>query len=204
MPGIGQTPSPEPLIRALPPDHPSEREDAYRTLFARCHRLVTEGRASLDSTLQALERDLQSQAPGQRAQEAALAGRLERVESLVADALSRSDPAAVASLAGLAVRIVPWRQSEEADAALLQRAREVDAALSWVACDLGLDCSAQSLWALQLCATQGLCEGDVTARLMARFTPGTVDLGAVQQQRLRLLGLIQNGRTLGTTDLLPP
>lgn len=204
LPTAGEVASPEPLIRALPPDHQTEREGAYRTLFARCHRLLAEGRTSLDSTRQVLERDPQNQAPGLRAKEAGLAGRLERIEPLVGEALSQSDPAAVASLAGLAARIVPWRQPDVADAALMQRAHEVDAALPWVACDLGLDCSAQSLWALQLCAAEGLCEGDVSARLMARISPGTVDTSAVQQQRWRLLGLIRSGRTLGTADLLPP
>lgn len=204
LPTAGQPPSPEPLIYALPAAHQTEREGAYRTLFARCHRLVAEGRASLDSTRQTLELDPQSQSPGRRAQEAALAGRLDRIEPLVGEALSRSDPAAVASLAGLAARIVPWRQPETVEAATLQKAHEVDAALPWVACDLGLDCSAQSLWALQICATEGLCEGDVASRLMMRITPGTVDPGAVQQQRLRLTGLIQSGRKLGLADLLPP
>jgi hypothetical protein len=204
LPGAGQAPSPEALIQVLPADHQIEREGAYRTLFARCHRLVAVGRVSLDSTLQTLERDPQNQAPGQRAQEAALVGKLDRVEMMVSEALSGSDPAAVASLAGLAARIVPLRQTDPADGATLQRAREVDVALSLAACDVGLDCSAQSLWALQMCATQGLCEGDVTSRLMARVTPGSVDPGAVQQQRLRLLGLIQSGRTLGLDDLLPP
>lgn len=204
LPGAGQAPSQEPLIQALPADHQIEREGAYRTLFARCYRLVAEGRASLDNTHQTLERDPQNQAPGQRAQEAALAGKLDRVEVLVSEAMSGSDPATVASLAGLAERIVPLRQPDVVDGATLQRAREVDVALSLAACDLGLDCSAQSVWALQMCATEGLCEGDVTSRLMARVTPGSVDPGAVQHQRLRLLGLIQSGRTLGLDDLLPP
>jgi hypothetical protein len=203
LPGAEQAPSPEPLIEALPPGHRTEREAAYRSLFARCHRLLAGGRASLDDTLQTLQRDPQNEAPGLRAQEALLAGRFDRVEPLVAEALSISDPAAVASLSGIAARIARSRQPDSADAAMLQRAHEIDAALPWVACDLGLDCSAQSMWALQLCATEGLCEGDVSARLMARISPGTVDSGAVQQQRLRLLGLIRSGRTLGTADLLP-
>jgi hypothetical protein len=203
LPGAGQSPSPEPLIRALPPDRRAEREAAYRALFARCHRLLAGGRASLDDTLQTLQRDPQNQTPGLRAQEALLAGRLDDIEPLVTEALEGADPAAVESLTGIAARIVRSRQSDSADAAMLQRAREIDAALPWVACDLGLDCSAQSLWALQLCAIEGLCEGDVSARLMARISPGSIDAGAVQQQRLRLLGLIRSGRTLGTADLLP-
>lgn len=200
MPGSGQAPSPEALVRALPPAYASEREAAYRSLFARCYRLVTEGQAALIQTLQTLERDSASQPPGQRAIEALLAGRLERIEPLVAEALSPADPAAVASLAGLATRLAASRPAEAQGSELQQRAQAVDAALPWVACDLGLDCSAQSLWALQLCATQGLCEGDVLARLAA----GSVDPAAVQQQRRRLLGLIRSGRPLGTSDLLPP
>jgi hypothetical protein len=201
--GAGQSPSPEPLIEALPSDHRAEREAAYRALFARCHRLLADGRASLDGTWKMLARDAQNQAPGQRAQEAVLAGRVDLIEPMVAEALSGVDPAAVESLAGLAARLVSMRQPEGADAATQQRAREVDAALPWVACDLGLDCDAQSLRALQLCAAEGLCEGDVAVRLTVRMAPGSVDPDAVQQQRARLLGLIRGGRTLGTADLLP-
>lgn len=204
LPSAGQMPSPEPLIAALPPDQRAERETAYRALFARCHRLLAEGRASLDGIRQALERDPQSQAPGLRAQEALLVGGIDRIEPLVAEALSSADPADVGSLAGIAARIVQSRWPDGADAALLQRAREIDTALSFVACDLGLDCAALSLWALQICAAEGLCGGDFSARLMARVTPGSVNPVAVQQQRLRLLGLIRSGRTLETADLLPP
>lgn len=203
LPATGQALSPEPLIGALPPLRRAEREVAYRALFARCHRLLAGGRAALDDTQQALQRDQQHQAPGLRAQEALLAGRFDRMEPLVVTALRDADPAAIESLAGIAVRILTWRQPDGADAATLQRARAVDAALPWVACDLGLDCNAQSLRALQLCAAEGLCEGDVTARLTARLSPGTVDPGDVQEQRSRLLGLIRSGRTLGLADLLP-
>lgn len=204
LPASGQSPSPEPLIAALPFEHRAEREAAYRSLFARCSRLFADGRTALVATSEALQNDMQSEAPGRSAQEAALAGRLDRVERLVSEALNDADPAAVASLAGLAARIVSLRQPGGADAAVLQRAHDIDAALPLVACDLGLDCGDQSLWALQLCATEGLCEGDVSTRLMARNSPDSVDPGAVQKQRRRLLGLIRSGRTLGTADLLPP
>jgi hypothetical protein len=203
LPTSGQSPSPEPLIAALPFAHRAEREAAYRSLFARCSRLLADGRAALIATSEALHSDPQSPAPGRSAQEAALMGRADRVEPLISEALDRADPAAVASLAGVAARIVSLRQPDGANAATLQHAREIDAAVPLVACDLGLDCSKESLWALQLCATEGLCEGDVAARLLAR-APGTVDPDAVQKERLRLLGLVRSGRTLGTADLLPP
>jgi hypothetical protein len=203
LPAAGQAPSPEPLIAALPASHRAERETAYRTLFARCHRLLAEGRVSLESTQRDLQRDPQSEAPGLQAREALLAGDFDRIEPLIGAALNSTEPAAVESLAGFALLMAQSRQADGADAATLQRAGAVDAALPWVACDLGLDCSAQSLSALQLCAVEGLCEGEVGARLMTRMAPGTVDPDAVQQQRSRLLGLIRSGRTLGTTDLLP-
>ena len=191
------------MIAALPSEHRVEREAAYRSLFARCHRFLTEDRAALDAQRQALRRDPQNEDAGMRAHQAVLAGDRSRVESLVSEALSSTDPAAIEALAGIAARIVQARQTDGVDPALLQRARAVDAALPWVACDLGLDCSAQSLWALQLCAVEGQCEGDFEARLSARMAPGTVDADAVQQQRARLLELIRSGRTLGTVDLLP-
>lgn len=203
LPGAGQRPSPEPLIEALPYEHRGEREAAYRQLFARCARLLSGGRTALDGERQTLALDPDHRAPGLRAQEALLAGRLDQAEWLASEALSGEDPASVLSLAGLAALIVPARHPEGADAALLQLAREVDAALPWVACDLGLDCSSQSLWALQLCSVQGLCAGDVAARWMVQGAPGTVDPDAVQRQRLRLLGLIRSGRALGSYDLLP-
>ena len=203
LPGAGGSASPEALIDALPADQRAEREAAYRSLFARCHRLLATSRNALGETLQTLRSEPQTQAPGQRAQEALLAGRLSDTELIVGEALSESDPASVASLAGIAARIARMRQPDGIDAALLQRAQEIDAALPAVACDLGLDCSPQSLWALQLCATEGLCEGDVLTRLMARNSPGTVDPDAVQQQRVRLVGLIRSNRALGTADLLP-
>lgn len=209
LPAAGQTPSPEPLIAALPPERRAEREAALRTLFARCHRFLTEDRAALDALRQALQRDPLNEAAGLRAQQALLAGDHDLVESTVSAALASADPLAVESLAGLAVRIAQARESEATqsedamDAALLQRASAVDAALHWVACDLGLDCRAESLWALQVCAVEGQCEGDLEARLMARLIPGAVDTVAVQQQRARLLDLIRSGRPLGTADLLP-
>ena len=85
----------------------------------------------------------------------------------------------------------------------MQRARAVDSALSWVACDLGLDCSANSLGALQLCAVQGMCEGDMPSRFLTRAVADAVDPAAVHGQRARLLALIRSGRVLGTADLLP-
>jgi hypothetical protein len=203
LPADEQTPSPEPLIRALPSDRRAEREAAYWSLYARCQGFLGLGRASLASLQRQLQGDPDAQEPGRRAQEDLLAGRAGRVEALLSQGLAAADPAAVASLSGLAVRLAQERNPDASDAGLTQRARAVDAALPWVACDLGLDCSANSLSALQMCALQGLCEGDVASRIAMRSGDDVADAAEIRQQRSRLLALIRSGRALTTRDLLP-
>jgi hypothetical protein len=202
LPPGSQTPSAEPLIRALPAEHRAERETAYRALFARCHGFLGAGRASLEGTQRQLQEDQEAHEPGLRVHEDLLAGRTERIETLVSQGLTAADPAAVASLAGVAGRLAQQRNPDGTDAALAQRADAVDAALPWIACDLGLECSATSLAALQLSAVQGLCEGDLKSRIALR-SGAAVYATEVQQQRERLLPLIRSGRPLTTMDLLP-
>lgn len=202
LPAGSETPSPEPIIRALPAEHRAEREAAYWSLFARCHSFLGEGRVPLQRMRRQLQEDQEAQEPGPRAYEDLLAGRTERIEALVSQGLTAVDPAAVASLSGVASRLAAQRDPDGTDAATAQRASAVDAALPWVACDLGLDCSAGSLRALQLCAVQGLCEGDLRSR-MALPSGASLDSPEVQQQRERLLALIRSGRALTTLDLLP-
>lgn len=201
--GQGETPSPEPLIRALPADRRAEREAAYRLLYVRCHRFLDASRASLADLQKQLQTDRELQEPGLRAQEDLAGGRDERVELLVSQALASDDPAGVVSLTGLAAQLALLRNPDGSDKDLVQRAHAVDSALPWVACDLGLDCSANSLGALQLYAVQGMCEGDMPSRFLTRAVADAVDPAAVQAQRARLLALIRSGRVLGTADLLP-
>jgi len=203
LPAGAQTPSPEPLIRALPAQGRAEREAAYWSLFARCRGFLGEGRGRLENLHRQLQGDEEAREAGVRAQEDLLAGRVDRIESLVSQGLNAAEPPAVASLAGLAARLALERNPDASpDPALLRRAHAIDAALPWVACDLGLDCSASSLPALQLCAVQGLCEGDLGSR-MAQRSGDTAEAGEIQQERERLLALIRSGRALTTTDLLP-
>jgi len=199
----GTPPSTMHLTESLAPNHRAEREAAYRLLFERCEKLVALELPLLTATLQALRTDPRAQAPGLLAQQAAMVGYPQRVEQLVKEALTTTDPAAVASLAGLTARIAVMREGKVADAALLAKARAVDEALPLVACDLGLDCGERSLWSLQLCAIEGLCEGDVPARLLERSARTGVKNEAVQTERLRLVHVLQSGRVAGTIDLLP-
>jgi len=203
LPSAGQAPSAEPLIQALPAAQKSEREAAYRALYARCSRFMDENRAELASTYQALQRDAEAREPGPRALQALLDGRLDQVDRLIAQASAGADPVAIESLSGIAARLARERNPDLSDPALIEAARAVDAALPAVACDLGLDCSANSLWSLQLCATAGACQGDLPMRLSAAAGGDPVDPALVQQQRQRLLALLRSGRALTSADLLP-
>ncbi|MGZ5786773.1 MAG: hypothetical protein ACXWJM_12715, partial [Ramlibacter sp.] len=203
LPSAGQAASAEPLIQSLPAAQKGEREAAYRALYARCSRFMDENRAELASTYQALQRDGDAREPGPRATQALLDGHLDQVDRLIAQATASADPAAIESLSGIAARLARERNPDQSDAALMEVARAVDAALPAVACDLGLDCSANSLWSLQLCATAGACQGDLPARLAAGAASDPVDPALVQRQRQRLLELLRSGRALTSADLLP-
>jgi hypothetical protein len=202
LPANAQTPSPEPLIRALPAQQRTEREASYWALFARCRGFLGDGRTALEDTQKQLQGSPESEEPGWRAQEDLLAGRTDRIDALVSRGLSASDPAAVAAMSGVAGRLAAVRNAEASNADLSLRARAVDAALPLVACDLGLDCSAGALPSLQLCAAEGVCEGDLATRI-AKRNADNVDVARIQEQRVRLLALIRSGRALTAADLLP-
>lgn len=201
LPTEGQTASPENLIDALPADQHAPREAAYRALFARCHRMVSETRSSLDRIRVALASDAGNTPPGIRAQERLLAGETIHVEALVAQVLTSGDANEVADLAGIAGKLA-YSSPSGATPADAERALVTDAALALVACDLGRDCTAQSLWALQLCATEGLCNGTVAERLVVRHTQAGIAPEAVVQRRVELLDAIRAG-TAGELFRLP-
>lgn len=203
VPNAGETPSPEPMIQALPDAARAQREQAYRALFARCRGFVAERPPTLAAMGEALLRDAQSQDLGQGAREALLAGRADEAASLLAQALNGDDPAAIATLGGLVEQLARADDERVADPNALARARAVDAALPAAACELGLDCGPATLKALQLCAVEGWCDGDVAARIQAGYGPGTLDVAAVETETKRLVALLRSGRALGLADLLP-
>lgn len=203
MPGSGETPSADALIGALPAQQRTEREAAYRALYARCASLLGIGRDKL-TTLQRhlLEHDVWREA-GAAAQSDLAAGNADVAERRIGQALASGDPAAVASLAGLMEVWAMRSAGAPASAERLATARALDTALPWVACDLGLACGADSLLALQACASQGRCGGDAVMRWVGDAPAGSAERAAVQAQRERLTRLLKNGRAPTLADLLP-
>ncbi|MBC7513684.1 MAG: hypothetical protein H7234_04525 [Herminiimonas sp.] len=194
LPGDAQPPSPENLIAGLPADQHAQREEAYRALFARCHRLLSQTRTTLNTTRLALARDVTNMPPGVRAQERVLAGETTHLDTLIGAVLGGGDANDLADLAGISSKLLLSGGRPDATPAALQYALETDAALLLASCDLGRDCSAQSLWALQLCAGEGRCDGDISSRLVLRNTHDGIDATAVDQRRHELVDAIRSGK----------
>ena len=206
LPGPGETPSPEALIRALPATGRLEREAAYRNLYARCASMLGMGRDSLLALQRTVLAADASREAGARAISDLAAGNDDVANQRVGLALASGDPAAVAALSGV---VQAWAQRSSAAPAGAERlaaARSLDAAMPWVACDLGLACGGDSLLALQACASQGQCEGDMPNRQSGSSLGDpaqTAEAAAIQAQRRRLLALLKAGRALSLADLHP-
>ena len=203
LPGSGETPSPDALIGALPQERRAEREAAYRALYARCAPLLGMGRDKLNALQRAVLASNSSREAGARAQSELAAGNDDVADQRIAQALAGGDPATVASLAGVAEAWARRSSAAPAGPERLAIARALDAALPWVACDMGMACGNDSLLALQACASQGQCEGDLPTRLAGAGLTDPAERAAIQLQRERLLGLLKEGRTLSMTELVP-
>ena len=206
LPRPGETPSPEPLIAALPAAQHMAREDALRALYARCQSFMGLGRDALLKLRGELASDGGPREAGQQLEDDLAAGNLEQASRGATRALRSGDPALIASIASPLARLLEKLSSSRAGAdAAADRvvAEDLTAALPLLACDLGMDCGSRSLAALQLCAAQGQCEGDVEARFLARAGIDPSRSPAVQVQRRRLLALYRQGRPPAADDLLP-
>ena len=210
LPRPGETPSPDLLIAALPPTQRMAREEALRALYARCQSFMGLGRSALLTLLGDLAADGELREAGQHINDQLAAGNVEQAIRLATRALRGNDAASIASIAGPLGTLLEKLSSARAGAATAADRRaaadgaaNVAAALPLLACDLGMDCSNRSLAALQLCASEGQCEGDAEARFLARAGVGSDRMAAVQAQRRRLLDLYREGRPPAADELLP-
>ena len=206
LPRSGETPSPEPLIAALPPTQRMAREEALRALYARCQSFMGLGRGVLLTLRGDLVADGGLLEAGQHISDQLAAGNVEQASRLATETLRGNDAASIASIAGPLTTLLEKLSSARAGADIAAgrtAAADVAAALPLLACDLGMDCSNRSLTALQLCATEGQCEGDAEARFLARAGVDSDRLAAVQAQRRRLLDLYRQGRPPAAGELLP-
>ncbi|MGB3429389.1 MAG: hypothetical protein WBA53_14585 [Burkholderiaceae bacterium] len=186
MPPHGKAPSTAYVLNALPKEHREERRAAVEELFARCRSFLVQplDAAEVVGTAERVTNgDLAS--AGSAARWALMRGDRAKSEELIEQALRTKEPYAIQSLSGMSTLLVN-------DGARGAQAEVTDAALALVACDLGASCGANSLLALQLCATEGRCEGTARERMIERLGP--VDMEAVEVERKRLRALFDSGR----------
>jgi hypothetical protein len=186
LPPRGQEPSPVHVLNALPAEHRDERRAAVEAMFERCKSFLVPplDMAQIVSTAErTVNGDLAT--PGASARWSMIRGDRAAAEAMVQQALNSKDPYAVQSLSGLSLLL-----ANESSGGVDVRA--TDAALAVLACDLGAACGENSLLALQLCASEGWCEGTARERMVARV--GAEDPKAVERERARLLSLLNTKR----------
>ena len=206
LPRSGETPSPEPLIAALPLTQRMAREEALRALYARCQSFMGLGRGVLLTLRGDLAADGGLLEAGQHINDQLAAGNVEQASRWATETLRGNDAASIASIAGPMGILLEKLSSARAGADTAAdriAAGDVTAALPLLDCDLGMDCSNRSLAALQLCASEGRCEGGAEARFLARAGVDSDRLAAVQAQCRRLLDLYRQGRPPAAGELLP-
>jgi hypothetical protein len=120
----------------------------------------------------------------ERARSDLLAGNRSEALVQIREAFRSGDPYELKELAGL---VALWHRGAEPGGTDAVR----DAALAVVGCDLGMDCGADSVLGLELCALHGACQGDVAERLLADYVD--VDHQQVNEERRRLALAIMDG-----------
>lgn len=162
------------VTRALPADAPNhaERLDAYRALMGRCRSFLDLPRATLAAHSEQINGATQSGAllsPGERARSLYAHGQSAQAAGIAQVIVASGDAYAIGSLRDYAFQVLTQR----ADAGAAQGGVRPDLgalAVSIAGCDMGLACGAASLTALQACASNGLCSGDLRQRLLQELS----------------------------------
>jgi hypothetical protein len=171
------------------------RRAAYRDLYQRCAGFFDMSRdaAMLNTQVQQESFDRgEAAAPGELAILRLRQGDESAALDIVRDALASKDAYAVASLQEfiyLSLRL-------QRDAGALPGNERIDIrslAYTLAACQIGLECGAESLTALRLCANSGQCEGGVADRLLQSL-PNANDRAAAVVEAARVVAAIQSGR----------
>ena len=194
MSADGHAVSLEKLTQALPVNAPGNalRVDAYRELRRRCEPFFELSRDDVIAFTQR-QSDLWKKGealdPGELALKYLKADDKPKALAVVRDVLTSRDAYAIASLREFVHQFLVL----QVDAQALPGSTRTDLkslALTVAACDLGLDCSEQSLTALQLCAHSGYCSGDVIDRY-AQALPNPLDRQRLGEESQRVAAAIQ-------------
>jgi len=173
------------------------RLNARRQLAERCADFAQESRDTLLNAAAAnAERhragDLRSR--GELALEAVQAGNDEEALRLIREIVEKRSPYELRDLSGLVTR---WHRGARKPTDELR-----DAVLAVVGCDLGMDCGANSLPALELCAYGGTCDGDFAERALLAFPD--IDRAQLNVLRVETAKALRDGLFNPTDFFAPP
>ena len=192
----GQLASLESLTQALPEKGPQRaiRADAYRNLQARCRSFADMPRKEiLDAARSQQEANNRGTliSPGELAEKYLSQGNKEAALQTMRAIVAAGDPFAIGSLREFVNQLIVLQvdaQTTHSD----QRPDLRSLAFTLAACQMGLECGAGSLTALQLCTSMGKCAGSVTDRYQEAL-PNQADRDALAIETRRVLGAIQAG-----------
>jgi hypothetical protein len=191
MPPLNQAPTVNHVVNRLPAEHRAARRASIEVLHHRCRAFFIQPMDLADivaNTQRATNSDLAT--PGALARWWLMRGDRAKAEAIVTQALVSAEPYALQSLAGLSALFIKQPGGAANPAA-------TDAAFALLACYYGAACAADSLLALELCATEGRCSGTARERMVARL--GATDAVAIESEVERIKLLIdRNNATVDT------
>ncbi len=192
----GQLASLEALTHAIP-DNGSQRAarvDAYRNLQARCRSFSAMSQKEIqDATRSQQEANNLGIliSPGEMAEKYLNDGNKDAALKTMRAIVGSRDPFAIASLRESVNQLIVLRvdaQTVHSD----ERPDLRSLAFSLAACQLGLECGAASLTALQLCMSMAQCSGSVADRYQDAL-PNQADRDALVVETRRVLEAIRSG-----------
>ncbi|MES2069280.1 MAG: hypothetical protein V4488_02955 [Pseudomonadota bacterium] len=198
----GESPTLESVTRALPRNasNNAERIEAYRSLLGRCKNFFEIPRDKLLAETRQLNNEAlagQADTPGERALRTLADGNTSEAAEAARAVVASQDAFAIRSLQDFMYKYL----SSRTDALPEQPAARPDLralAFSLAACELGMECGAGSLKALQLCANLGQCSGSVQERYLQSLS-NQAERDIAQKERDLVVGAVRNGdyRALG-------
>lgn len=190
------------LLQGLPvyAENNEVRRAAYRSVYQRCSGFAAMSREeALRTTRQQQEtwNKGDSLSPGELATKYLREGDAERALLVARDVIASKDAYAASSLHDFINQFFVRQVDAQAEPSR-ERPDLRSLAFSIAACQIGLECGAESLTAIQLCANTGQCEGDVVARYLQTL-PNQADRDAAMMESKRVAEAIQSGnmRALG-------
>ena len=190
------------LLQGLPvyAENNELRHAAYRSLHQRCGGFASMSREeALRTTRQ--QQDSWSKgdslAPGELATKYLRDGDVDRALMVARDVIASKDAYAASSLHDFINQFFVRQVDAQAEPSR-ERPDLRSLAFSIAACQIGLECGAESLTAIQLCANTGQCEGSVVDRYLQTL-PDQADRDAALMESIRVAEAIQSGnlRALG-------